>query len=143
MESAAPVAGSFQAFSVGESYACALQTHGAAECWSHSYDYLSRAQDNPPVKPPADTSFTSISVGKWHACGVRTDNAVKCWGDNYVYEEYCSPGALGLPVCGLTRRGDYAGQAVPPPGEFRAVSAGYAHTCGIRLVLQSRLPLVG
>ena len=84
------------------------------------------------LDPPPDASFASISVGRWHACGVRTDNVIECWGDNYVYEEYCSSGSHGMPICGLVRRGDYAGQATHPHGVFRAVSAGGAYTCAIR-----------
>lgn len=125
------ISGSFRALSVGEIYACALQADGAAKCWGHSADISAFIADVRPVDPPPVASFASISVGRWHACGVRTDNGIECWGDDYTYEEYCIS-SQGMPTCGLVRRGDYAGQAVPPPGDFRAVSAGGAHTCAIR-----------
>ena len=103
-----------------------------AECWGHSADIAAFVADVRPVDPPRDASFASISVGRWHACGVLANNSIECWGDNYVYEEYCISDSYGMPTCGFARRGDYTGQAAPPPGKFHAVSAGGAHTCAIR-----------
>ena len=54
-----------------------------------------------------------IAAGGGHSCGIRTDATLTCWGSN-------------------DSRGNHAGQADPPPGQFTAVSAGLVHSCGIR-----------
>ena len=121
--------GAYESVSVGLFYACAVRIGGLVECWSHDASYSftwSRVVD--PVTPPANVEFASVDVGKWHACGVLRVNAnVMCRGDNYDYVEYCDP-----PACGLVRRTDYKGQAVPSLGKFKSVSSGATHTCGLR-----------
>jgi len=135
-ESAVLIPGSFRAVSVGEGYACAVTTEGAARCWD-TWRVLKTHEHIPPTTPPPYDDFTGVSVGQWHACGVRSGGQVACWGDNYGYYEYCTSCDLTAaqpctPTCGLTGRTDYIGQAAPPGGRFRSVSAGYMHTCGIR-----------
>lgn len=50
-----------------------------------------------------------ITVGPVeHACAIRVDGTLACWGKND------------------------AGQATPPAGTFRQVTAGYRYTCGLR-----------
>ena len=44
---------------------------------------------------------------------MRSDGSVACWGDDYWFS-------------------DYYGRATPPAGSFVSVSAGTAHTCGVR-----------
>ena len=126
------ITGRFRSVSVGENYACAVTTGGAAQCWTHTRGIRASHEHIPPTTPPARRDFSSISVGKWHACGVVADGSVECWGDNYGYYEYCIADSYGMPHCGLTKRTDYIGQAAPPDGRFVAVSAGNQHTCGIR-----------
>jgi alpha-tubulin suppressor-like RCC1 family protein len=49
------------------------------------------------------------SAGSSHSCGVRTNGTLACWGEN----------------------GD--GQATPPAGTLRSVSAGgFGYTCAIK-----------
>ena len=49
-----------------------------------------------------------MDVGLFHACAIRDNGKVACWGHNK------------------------SGQASPPRGEFKQVSAGNRFTCGIR-----------
>jgi hypothetical protein len=60
------------------------------------------------------STFESVGIGAAHACAVRRDGTIKCVGSNDK------------------------GQATPPPGLFREVVAGEAHTCGVKMVLDDR-----
>ncbi len=44
--------------------------------------------------------YRQVSAGAYHTCAIKTDNTLACWGDNYY------------------------GQAIPPAGTFKQVSAG-------------------
>ena len=63
--------------------------------------------------------ITEISKGYFHTCGIIRSNdsfesgSVKCWGD-WGDDKY--------------------GQSTPPGGTFAQISAGWRHTCGLRLL---------
>lgn len=61
---------------------------------------------------PGDLAAVSpgylLSAGYHHTCRVETDGSVSCWGSNFD------------------------GEAVPPDGEFAAVSVGAGYACGVR-----------
>lgn len=66
--------------------------------------------------------FEAVSVGALHACALRADGTVVCWGNGS--EPPTNATCLG---------GDVAcGQARPPTGTFKQISAGDFHTCGLR-----------
>ena len=69
-------------------------------------------------------AFTAISAGGAHTCAIRESGEIACWGSNQTTKasEETATGRAYV----------YAGQASPPEGKFRAVSAGSAHTCAIR-----------
>jgi cysteine-rich repeat protein len=51
---------------------------------------------------------TVLASSNVHACAIKADGTLLCWGATV------------------------SGQSTPPPGTFRAVTAGYLHSCGIR-----------
>jgi alpha-tubulin suppressor-like RCC1 family protein len=57
-----------------------------------------------------------VTCGIEHACAIATDGHVECWG------------AGSKPPNDAK---DNFGQAMPPSGSFKSLSAGYYHTCGI------------
>ena len=77
------------------------------------------------IGPPEDaaTGFTAISARRSHTCAIRTNGEIECWGKNGYYWERPATGETGFTE---------TGQADAPPGNFRAVAAGWNHTCAIR-----------
>ena len=63
--------------------------------------------DEQGLVPPSGSDYIQVSVGR-HACAVKNDKSVVCWGDN---EE---------------------GEASPPLGKFKQVSAGNYFSCGVK-----------
>jgi alpha-tubulin suppressor-like RCC1 family protein len=85
-----------------------------------------------PAEPESDlavaaatqaVSFRQVSAGLEHTCGVTTTNQAYCWGKNYSGE--LGNGSSGW---GVTET-----RPVPVSGghQFRHVSVGYDHSCGI------------
>jgi alpha-tubulin suppressor-like RCC1 family protein len=83
------------AFSTGVSFACAVTSGGAAQCWGQ--DLFGQLGDGSSglVKPAAPVSnpmprnvvgfgsgIASISAGTDFACALTTSGGVKCWGVN-------------------------------------------------------------
>ena len=62
-----------------------------------------------------------MSAGFYHTCGVTTNGAAYCWGDN-------TSGQLGSGISATTSSSPVA---VTGGLTFKAVSAGFSHTCGI------------
>ena len=117
---AEPPAGSFTTVATGRRHMCAIrESDSAIECWGSNTD----GQADPPTG-----SFSAVAAGgSWysgHACAIRVESdAIECWGSN------------GTPV--TLENSSYleiaqTWQADPPAGSFTAVSASYAHTCGLR-----------
>jgi alpha-tubulin suppressor-like RCC1 family protein len=71
--------------------------------------------------------FTALSVGYYHSCALNAARDAFCWGD-------ASDGRLGFP---LTTSSPAKPGDLQPPGKvagdrkWRAISAGYAHTCAL------------
>ncbi len=107
LASVPPPGGEFVSVSVGIEHACALRPGGQAECWGTS------ARMAGAIFPPAG-EFTSISASDNSVCGLRRSGEIECWGSGY------------------TSSGE--GDTLPPPGVFKAVSAGgRGDVCGLRL----------
>ena len=86
----------------------------------------------PPAAQPelaaaatAPLLFIQVSLGFAHTCGVTTDHRAYCWGGN-------QRGQLGN---GTTTNWEVQTTPVAVAGglQFRHVSAGYDHTCGLTL----------
>ena len=116
-----PPTGSYTAISTGWSSVCGLRESGETDCEASG--------------EPSASRFSAVSVSTggtlhdtFHACAIReSDGRIECWGDNRV----------GLPTFN-EETGEHGyeyvptGQVTPPAGSFTAVSAGIAHTCGLR-----------
>lgn len=138
----------YKALSVGGSQACALRADDTVVCWGSKY--------NPMPTPPAGR-FGAIASGTFNDCALRlSDRSIACWG---LYAPYWTPqlpsgpiAAVGIGTfhmcvvvasdghvaCVGGRSGPPGedvddGEADPPPGAFKAVTAGWSHTCAIRL----------
>ncbi len=118
---------SFNTISAGNNYTCGISTGGAAYCWglgsSGQLGTGSQASSRRPAKVGIEgVTFQSISAGHQHTCAVTTTGATYCWGSN-------AGGKLGTSASltgGRTAPGAVAGRL-----SFRAVSAGYFHSCGV------------
>jgi len=75
-----------------------------------------------PVAATGTTTFTQVSAGDIHTCGIAEAGTLHCWGDG-------AQSRLGL-------GSDAASKAEPTQvgtaSDWLLVSAGDAHTCGIR-----------
>ena len=81
------------------------------------------------------TKFVSVSAGRYHTCGLRVDGSVACWGRD-EYGQATPPEAPGATVeigatAGVGVVGDVGVQVTK--GEFASASAGWDHTCGVRV----------
>ncbi len=140
----APPAGTYSRVAVSMvqeslgAHACALATNGAIRCWRDN----AWAQGDVP-----EGVWSEVTAGARHTCGLLTDGLVRCWGtrggtalDPDATTAYAAVSSNGDHTCAIAMRdqsmhcwGENAkGQASPPTGAFMAVSAGTAHTCGLR-----------
>ncbi len=113
-------------FDAGDSHSCAIKTTGQLFCWG--YDGSLKLGDGDtetdqltPVRAGANRArWTSVAVGDFHTCAVKTNGRLYCWGSD-----------------AYSQRGDGAGDSgfdgdpvrVGTATDWRAVSAGRAHTC--------------
>ena len=117
--------GRFIAVSAGNHHTCGLRENSELECWGRN--------DYGETDAPSGV-FSAVSVGGGfpgggHTCGLREDGAIECWGYNGG-GEFCGEDVeSGETVCWETTRD---GRTDAPVGQFRAVSAGSYHTCGLR-----------
>ena len=115
-----PPPGQYLAVSAGGYHTCALAESKRIRCWGDdSYEQSAV----PSVRYHARSgSYVALSAGRWHSCAVRESGEVACWGAR-------APRDITDARSGT--RVDF-GQADPPAGKFRLVSAGATHTCGLR-----------
>ena len=112
--------------SAGGSHTCALHVSKRIRCWGS--DTFGQSGAPSGRYRALSGKYESVSAGWWHTCAVRVSGEVACWGaripdyDDLVVS-YLFPYATPL--------GDFT-PADPPSGTFRSVSAGAAHTCGVR-----------
>lgn len=115
----------FAVISAGYFHTCGVTTVGEAYCWG---DNFTGALGDPALSSsvlPAEVSggltFAKIVAGRDHTCGVNPSSVAYCWGWN--------DGRLGTaPTSGTQIRSPalVSGNYI-----FAAVSAAYAHTCGV------------
>src|SRR5438874_7301307 len=123
VQAAEPIAASV---SVGDKFACAVTSAGAAECWGYNfYGQLGNGTTTSSSSPVAVSGLGSgvqaIEAGGDHACALTTGGGVKCWGHNAF-------GALGdgtigdsltpIQVSGLT-------------SGVTAIAVGNTHSCAM------------
>lgn len=115
--------------SCGGDTCCALRAAGALYCWGDDIDGNLGQGDargpthrSQPVAVAPESRFDAVSVGSGHVCAIGSDGSLHCWGRN-------TDGQLGIGSRDTQRReptrvGTYA--------DWRSVSAGQHHTCGVR-----------
>jgi len=127
----------FKAIDGGNVHTCGLTTGGDVYCWGWgAWGQLgngARASQPAPVKVGGGRTYTAVSVGANHSCALGSGGQLFCWGNNGSSQlagtatESCPlpPSVGGSVPCTSTPIVAAGGQ------EFRALSAGYFHTCAI------------
>ena len=114
----------FRQVSAGGQHTCGVTTDNRAYCWGANFGALGDGTTTPrltPVLVMGGRLFRQVSAGESHTCGVSyPDNQAYCWGSN-------GQGNLG----DGTTMDRLAPVAVAGGRQFRQVSAGQAHTCGV------------
>ena len=115
----------FEQLTGGFLHTCGVDRRGTAYCWG--YNYFGGLGDGTTTDRSAPTpvsttlQFTQISGGNSHSCGLTKDGSVYCWGSGYS-------GQLGLGLYVQT-----TAPTTPVPGglQFKEISAGGTHSCGV------------
>lgn len=110
----------------GDRFGCALSNAGAIHCWGQQQGgRLGNGEGNAGTQraQPISTSspFDALSVGRTHSCAIAGDGSLACFG-----ADPNGSGKLGHPEQALVPR--RVGEAT----DWRRVSAGAEHTCGLR-----------
>lgn len=128
------VADGWRQVSVGETHVCGLRTSGELWCWGSNNNFQLGNGDGAPsetsepvvVRDPdgfPDLRWQQVSTGREHSCAIDESQRLWCWGSG-------AHGRLGL------GEGIAGAHSLPQPvtgeAEWRMVSAGAFHTCGIR-----------
>lgn len=105
----------------GIRFSCAVRADGSVWCWGED-----PGQDPSTLLPRQvagvnDAQF--VTAGGAFACALRENRQVVCWGNN----------ALGQLGRGTFDAGDAIAQPVAGLNDAVAVSAGWNHTCAIRM----------
>jgi alpha-tubulin suppressor-like RCC1 family protein len=129
--SSAPVAVAgglrFRQVSAGGVHSCGITTDDKVYCWGFGRGGAlgtGTAADSPtPAAVAGGLRFRLVSAGESHTCGVTTpDNAGYCWGESNAGQigDGAGAGVLRLsPVAVVGNR------------QWRQISAGQLHTCGV------------
>jgi alpha-tubulin suppressor-like RCC1 family protein len=114
----------FNAVSVGELHACALDTTNAALCWGANG--LGQVGDGTttdrtlPVGVLGGRTYTQIVTGLAHTCALDATGVAFCWG---------ASGQIGRTTTTATEQATPT--AVAGAQHFTQIAAGGWHTCGI------------
>ena len=81
---------SFDHFSVGQEFACAVTNSGGLYCWGRNiYEklgigelYADVSQVEVPTRLGTDSDWAQVSTGQHFGCALRGDGSVWCWGRN-------------------------------------------------------------
>jgi alpha-tubulin suppressor-like RCC1 family protein len=118
----------WEVVSVGGSHTCGLRAGGAAFCWGdNQYGALSTGDTSDRATPTAVATaerFVDLASGKHHTCALTSDSRLYCWGRRFEGQIGDGmPGGAAAPA-----------QTTPVEvaGSWRAVGAGWFHTCGVR-----------
>jgi alpha-tubulin suppressor-like RCC1 family protein len=117
---------SFVAITGGTEYSCGLTAAGATLCWGLNdlgqlgHDALDGSET--PTLLEGGFAFVALTTGRAHTCGLTAAGEAYCWGEN-------NDGQLGRGERNFTPNPDP--QPVVGGLSFKALSAGFAHMCGI------------
>lgn len=120
----------FKRISAGYGHTCAVAMTGEGWCWGNNGDYQLGEGTSTWRRYPALVSsafpFAQISAGNYHSCGVTTSHVALCWGNNERGElGDSSRTARSIATQVSSVRGDLP--------DFRTLSAGLLHTCGLTI----------
>jgi alpha-tubulin suppressor-like RCC1 family protein len=131
-----------KAIAAGWNYTCALLDSGNAKCWGDNtygqIDFNNYALvENPPASsdipveiplleiPWIDGAAIGITAGFGHVCIITDLKTIECWGANFADQ-------LGRPpFTPFATSTNDSPHEIPPNATFTAVSAGFAHNCGL------------
>lgn len=132
-----PVDGRWREVSAGGEHTCAIDTDDRLFCWGSDQarqlghkaanTCLARSAFSDAVpcelspRQVGEDRWRTVSAGGRHTCGIKHDGSIWCWGVN-------SYGAVGGDVFEDRPRPLLIGK---PESGWRAVGAGYRHTCGL------------
>nr|BFD67218.1 hypothetical protein HAGR004_22400 [Bdellovibrio sp. HAGR004] len=116
----------FASLEVGNSHSCGVDSQGYIRCWGANYmgqlGIGSLSSQNGPAVVGAEL-YQQVSAGGIHTCALNTAGKAYCWGGN-------TAGQLGDGTAGLGTHKTVP-TAVSGSDDFKVVSSGGFHTCGI------------
>lgn len=120
-------AGPWVSVSAGRFATCAVKDAGTGWCWGGDPHGQLGNGANGATQVPEQLSgggkWKTISVGYTHSCGIKVDGTAWCWGTEGM-------GELGNgPVVVLAQQSPHQ---VDSPDQWKDISAGFTHTCGIK-----------
>jgi alpha-tubulin suppressor-like RCC1 family protein len=73
------------------------------------------------------SDWTRVETGLYHTCATKSDKSLWCWGGN-------TAGQLGNSSAPILAPGSQGGISTPlqVDGTWNSISAGQAHTCGVK-----------
>lgn len=128
----------FSAVSAGGAHSCGLTAAGAAYCWGDNQlgqlGNNSSTESSTPVPVSGGLTFAAVSAGRnFYTCGLTGGGATYCWGAN-DYGQLGNNSTSGPQTCTfISISVPCATTPVAVSGglTLAAVSAGFAHTCGL------------
>lgn len=119
------VSGDWVSLHAGSEFSCGLHANGSLWCWgANSFGQLgipASAKVTAPVQALPYADWITIETGSANTCGIRRDRSLWCWGRNYY-------GELGVNGLGSFSA---APVQITSPSQWRSVSVGFNHVCGI------------
>ena len=117
----------YNTLSLGEDFACALDTGGQTWCWGRNDNGRlgnPAASDETPVPLQAQQDgkvFSSIAIGAGHGCGLTSQGLAYCWGNG-------GDGQTGGPLNYSHSEMEGVSQGTE---RYVSLTAGLIHTCGV------------
>ena len=115
-----PTDGGYVKLSVESRHGCAIKTNGTAKCWGEVFDLNSADYFD-----TANKKYRAIDIHYDHACGVVRDDSTPANDGQMI----CKFGIFFNPPA--TPIDTYGKAVVPPDYQFKDVTTGRNHTCGL------------